>query len=162
MLVTHDRYLLDRVSTEILALDGAGGAHALADYAQWERVWAAPNAPASAPAAKPKSQAQNAAPAAPRRLTTAEQRELTGMEEAIEAAEQEASRHHDRLADPAIAADHVAARDALQAFEAAPGARRRALPPLGRARVAARPLAFERVLLSIISSKRLSRSIHRP
>src|SRR5436309_3296468 len=36
VLVTHDRYLLDRVSTRIIALDGAGGATAYMDYAQWE------------------------------------------------------------------------------------------------------------------------------
>jgi len=38
VLVTHDRYLLDRVSTQILALDGRGGATFYADYAQWELV----------------------------------------------------------------------------------------------------------------------------
>jgi ATP-binding cassette subfamily F protein uup len=36
VLVTHDRYLLDRVSTRILALDGSGGAEYFADYTQWE------------------------------------------------------------------------------------------------------------------------------
>ena len=34
-LVTHDRYMLDRVSTVIVGLDGAGGAAAFADCAQW-------------------------------------------------------------------------------------------------------------------------------
>ena len=37
VLVTHDRYLLDRVSTRILALDGEGGAVPFADYDQWEQ-----------------------------------------------------------------------------------------------------------------------------
>jgi ABC transport system ATP-binding/permease protein len=37
VLVTHDRYLLDRVSTRILALDGRGGAVLYADYDQWEQ-----------------------------------------------------------------------------------------------------------------------------
>ena len=36
VLVTHDRYLLDRVSTRLLALDGRGAAVAYADYEQWE------------------------------------------------------------------------------------------------------------------------------
>ena len=36
VLVTHDRYLLDRVSTRLLALDGRGGVVPYADYAQWE------------------------------------------------------------------------------------------------------------------------------
>jgi ATP-binding cassette subfamily F protein uup len=36
VLVTHDRYLIDRVSTSILALDGKGSAEYFADYGQWE------------------------------------------------------------------------------------------------------------------------------
>ena len=36
VLVTHDRYMLDRVSTTVLGLDGAGGAERCADYSQWE------------------------------------------------------------------------------------------------------------------------------
>jgi ATP-binding cassette subfamily F protein uup len=36
VLVTHDRWLLDRVSTTLLALDGDGHAEWFADYAQWE------------------------------------------------------------------------------------------------------------------------------
>src|SRR6185503_14260433 len=36
VLITHDRYLLDRVSTAVVALDGEGGATSYADYAQWE------------------------------------------------------------------------------------------------------------------------------
>src|SRR4029453_6458893 len=36
VLVTHDRLMLDRVSTTILALDGEGGGGISADYAQWE------------------------------------------------------------------------------------------------------------------------------
>ena len=35
VLVTHDRYLLDRVSTVVLGLDGKGGAERFADYSQW-------------------------------------------------------------------------------------------------------------------------------
>ena len=36
VLVTHDRYLLDRVSTIVLGLDGNGGVERFADYSQWE------------------------------------------------------------------------------------------------------------------------------
>jgi len=38
VLVTHDRWLLDRVSTRLLVLDGTGRAEWFADYAQWEAV----------------------------------------------------------------------------------------------------------------------------
>ena len=40
ILVTHDRWLLDRVSTRLLALDGTGRAEWFADYAQWEAMQA--------------------------------------------------------------------------------------------------------------------------
>lgn len=36
VLVTHDRYMLDRVSTVVLGLDGQGGVGLFADYSQWE------------------------------------------------------------------------------------------------------------------------------
>jgi ABC transport system ATP-binding/permease protein len=115
VLVTHDRYLLDRVSTEILALDGEGHAHALPDYAQWERT----RETLAPPAAQPKPTPSKAAPAPVRRLSTAEQRELAGMETAILEAEAEVSRLHDRLAEPAIAADHVEARAVYEAYKQA-------------------------------------------
>ncbi len=37
VLVTHDRYMLDRVSTIVLGLDGRGNAETFADYSQWEQ-----------------------------------------------------------------------------------------------------------------------------
>jgi ATP-binding cassette subfamily F protein uup len=40
VLVTHDRYMLDRVSTVVLGLDGRCGAESFADYSQWE-AWQA-------------------------------------------------------------------------------------------------------------------------
>jgi len=40
VLVTHDRHMLDRVSTIVLGLDGQGDAESFADYSQWE-VWQA-------------------------------------------------------------------------------------------------------------------------
>ncbi len=37
VLVTHDRYLLDRVANIVLGLNGRGDAQLFADYAQWEQ-----------------------------------------------------------------------------------------------------------------------------
>src|SRR5215510_3924590 len=54
VLVTHDRFMLERVSTMILALDGAGGAATFADYAQWEAARAA------APTPEPRTPAERA------------------------------------------------------------------------------------------------------
>ncbi len=38
VLVTHDRAMLDRLATRVLALDGKGGGRYYADYQQWERL----------------------------------------------------------------------------------------------------------------------------
>ena len=48
VLVTHDRYMLDRVSTMVLGLDGRGGAEVFADYLQWEEWQAESKQPARA------------------------------------------------------------------------------------------------------------------
>jgi ATP-binding cassette subfamily F protein uup len=101
VLVTHDRYLLDRVSGEILALDGRGHATFYADLAQWESAAEraerakANAAPASAPAPKP----------AASRLSPEEAKELKRIEGKIKDAEAEVGRASASLHDPAIAAD---------------------------------------------------------
>ena len=38
VLVTHDRYMLRRLASDILGLDGKGGAHLFSDYTQWENA----------------------------------------------------------------------------------------------------------------------------
>jgi ATP-binding cassette subfamily F protein uup len=116
VLVTHDRYLLDRVSTDILALDGEGGAQRYADYAQWEGARgrgaassAASSATSAAPSAPPSSGgAPKPAPERPRRLGYHEQREWERMEDAILEAEEYLARCRRLAEDPAIAADHQA------------------------------------------------------
>ena len=115
VLVTHDRYLLDSVSTEILALDGKGGANIYADLAQWERaqvdvkeptVAAAPRKPPAPPPAAPSSK--------PKRLTWNEQREWEQMEAKILAAEEEVEALQARVSDPKVMADRTAMHDACE------------------------------------------------
>jgi ATP-binding cassette subfamily F protein uup len=101
VLVTHDRYLLDRVSTKILALDGTGRAEFFADYGQWLEGVDAPLERAALPrAAAPTRRAK--------RLSYLEQRELDSMEQSVLAAEERLSEARRRAEDPAIAADAVA------------------------------------------------------
>ena len=70
VLVTHDRYLLDRVSTAVLGLDGMGGAQLFADYWQWEQAKVEP------PKAPKKEAAAIAAPpATKKKLSYLEARE---------------------------------------------------------------------------------------
>jgi ABC transport system ATP-binding/permease protein len=117
VLVTHDRFLFERVSTTVLALDGSGATTAFADYAQWEAQRRA--RPAVAPRAKPAAAAAPK-PAATRRLSYAEQREWDGMEAAILEAEARLAACQAAATDPAVAslADELAARcAALQAAQ---------------------------------------------
>ena len=45
VLVTHDRYLLDRVASVIVSLDGQDGVRTFADLAQWQSVQDDPRGP---------------------------------------------------------------------------------------------------------------------
>jgi ATP-binding cassette subfamily F protein uup len=100
VLVTHDRYLLDRVSTRILALDGQGSAFAVADCAQWEdlaeRIQAARNAPVSTKAA-PAARSNTAGG-----LSKNERRELERLPEKIQTAEAAIAALDARMAEPAV------------------------------------------------------------
>src|SRR6185295_19009887 len=101
VLVTHDRLMLDRVSTTILALDGEGGAGIYADYAQWEAGRTVRTATARTAADPPPERERPRG----RRLGYLEQREWDGMEEAIREAESAAEAYRLAAEDPAIASD---------------------------------------------------------
>ena len=104
VLVTHDRYMLDRVSTLVLGLDGNGGADLFADYSQWEAAQS--KVKSSAPDLSPKTAKPEAIAAAPpsskKRLSYLENREWESMEAQIEAADQDLAAHQRNLHDPEI------------------------------------------------------------
>ncbi len=101
VLVTHDRFMLDNLSTDLLALDGQGNASIYADLAQWEAAQARP-----AEARKPAP--AKAAPTAPtpkpasRKLTYMEQREWEQMEGKILDAEGKVEEFKKQMEDPAV------------------------------------------------------------
>jgi len=115
VLVTHDRFMLDRISTVILALDGEGGAATFAGYDQWEH--ARPRQ-ASAPREVIRPAPVHQRPRT-RRLGYLEQREWDTMEAAILEAERavEACRH--AAEDPGIASDPAALQARYAAVDAA-------------------------------------------
>jgi ABC transport system ATP-binding/permease protein len=115
VLVTHDRFMLERVSTVILALDGRGGTATFADYAQWE----AARDDASEPAPQPAPRAVERDRARPRRLGYHEQREWDGMEQAILDAEEVLDARRREVDDPAIASDPTALQERYAALEGA-------------------------------------------
>jgi ABC transport system ATP-binding/permease protein len=102
VLVSHDRHLLDRVSTQVLALDGRGGARHYADYDQWEanRQPQASSKRDTPRASTPKPKRSGAG-----RLTYLEQREWDGIEAAVLETESRVAVARERLNDPSIATD---------------------------------------------------------
>ena len=100
IVVSHDRYFLNRVCTAILAFEENGVRYAVGNYDYYleKRAEEASNAAASngltERAAAPRPVARG------RKLKYKEERELEGMEAAIMAAEEEVARIEGLLADP--------------------------------------------------------------
>ncbi len=117
VLVTHDRYLLDRVSTTVLGLDGRGGAAQFAGYSQWEDWQAETEAPKEKPAP------QQAAPApkqeTKKKLSYLEAREFATIEQRVEEADAQLDAARARVEDPAVATNAAALQEALAALESA-------------------------------------------
>jgi ABC transport system ATP-binding/permease protein len=104
VLVTHDRYMMDRVSTTVLGLDGFGYAERFADYSQWD-VWQRSQEAryTASDTSTPKTSARPAA--GKKKLSYLEAREYAAIEERIAAAEETLEAKRAALNDPAIASD---------------------------------------------------------
>ena len=119
VMVTHDRYLLDRISTAVLGLDGRGGARIYADYWQWEQDQLAQKQPRPEKPAAPAKAAPAAA--AKRKLSYLEQREWEQMEARILEEESEAAAIREEMQSPEAVSDGprlAACYEKLQASEA--------------------------------------------
>jgi len=111
VLVTHDRYMLDRVSTIVLGFDGWGGIERFADYSQWE-AWQEsqqeerdkPKIAGAIASIRTGVEATLSA-AAKKKLSYKESRELESMEQRIAEAEQELHERQAALQDSAIVND---------------------------------------------------------
>jgi ATP-binding cassette subfamily F protein uup len=115
VLVTHDRLMLDRVSTVLLALDGEGGVEIFADHAQWHEARATRrNTPRAAVDRLPVRERPRA-----KRLSYLEQREWDGMEDAVLTAEAAVEACRRAAEDPAIASDPSSLETRYAALEAA-------------------------------------------
>ena len=110
VLVTHDRFMLDRVSTVALGLDGLGGAERFGDYSQWDAwqrkqqakgVRNTPDGPPRPPSAK-----ETTPPAlAKKKLSYLEAREYEAMETNVAKVEHELNVLRAALENPAIMSD---------------------------------------------------------
>jgi ATP-binding cassette subfamily F protein uup len=129
VLVTHDRYMLDRVSSIVLGLNGKGDASTFADYAQWEQ-WQTQSAKSDTMTIEAGSPTHSrflrmsgrAAAPAKKKLSYLEAREYATIEQRVEEAEQLVRSRRAELEDPASAMDAprlVAAQAALDAAQQA-------------------------------------------
>jgi ATP-binding cassette subfamily F protein uup len=114
VLVTHDRYMLDRVSTSVLGLDGRGNAETFADYSQWDAWQRQPQ-----PEGKTAVPQEKRGPSGKKKLSYLEAREFAGIEDRVTAAEEQLARERSVVEDPAVATDAVRLQEALQAMEQA-------------------------------------------
>lgn len=105
VLVTHDRYLLESLATDLLGLDAGGEARMFADYSQYEQaIEQSKKKPAAKPALKP---VPGESSGKPKKLTYMEQREWEQIEARIMAAEAELELKQRLFNDPAVLADHA-------------------------------------------------------
>jgi ABC transport system ATP-binding/permease protein len=98
VLVTHDRFLLDRLSKAILAMDGEGGVEFFAELAQWELANAAKKSPS-----KPAATSNKKETATPKKkLTYLETREWEQIEDRVAKAEEVLESKRQQLESPDI------------------------------------------------------------
>jgi ABC transport system ATP-binding/permease protein len=111
VLVTHDRFLLDRLSKAILAMDGNGGVEFFAELSQWEQR----------PVAKPVSRetARTAPVATKKKLTYLENREWEQIEEKVVQAEETLESKRQQLEQPDVVSDPARLMQAVAELDAA-------------------------------------------
>jgi ATP-binding cassette subfamily F protein uup len=117
VLVSHDRYLLDRVSTMVIGLNAGGESGVFADYSQWEAARADQPEATGKPARETRTPE---AAAARKKLSYIEQREWDAMETKILEAEEELATWHREVQDAASDAQRLP-----QAYERLQDAQRR-------------------------------------
>jgi ATP-binding cassette subfamily F protein uup len=124
VLVTHDRFMLDRVSNVVLGLDGLGRVARFADYPQWE-AWqraqlSGRTLKSEDDGRRPRSESgESPAAAARKKLSYQETRELAAMERKIGEAEQELHAKRAALEDPAVTGDRIRLEEACTELDAA-------------------------------------------
>jgi ABC transport system ATP-binding/permease protein len=107
VLVTHDRYMLDRVSTVVIGLDGLGAAERFADYSQWES-WQRSQlsrGAAKTPNLSPSSREGGKPASAKRKFSFAETGELSSIPDRVADVEEELRVNCALLEDPTVTGD---------------------------------------------------------
>ena len=125
VLVTHDRYLLNRVSSTVLGLDGRGHTGRFADYAQWED-WIEEQKAAeqqvsrsATPNSANATSSANSANSAKKKLSYLEAREFAAIEGKVAESDARLAAARARVEDPEIATNAAALQEALNELDAA-------------------------------------------
>ncbi len=123
VLVTHDRYMLDRVSSIVMGLNGKGGADSFADYGQWE-AWQVQRSKVEVAKSGGLPSNGSGGSSAPRatakkKLSYLEAREYAAIERRVEEAEALVQAKREELEDPANATDASRLVTAQAAMETA-------------------------------------------
>ncbi len=121
VLVTHDRFLLDRLSSTLLTIDNSddndGRVEFFAELAQWEQA----NAAKKSRTKSTKTTDSIPKPAEPikKKLSYTEAREFEQIESRVAAAEDKLTHARNALEDPAIVSDPARLTEAVKAMDTA-------------------------------------------
>jgi ATP-binding cassette subfamily F protein uup len=119
VLVTHDRYLLNRVTSTVLGLDGRGRSGRFADYAQWED-WLEEQEARKQPERKAESASSaDSAGTAKKKLSYLDAREFSTIEKRVEDSDARLAAACARVEHPDIATNATALQQALLELDAA-------------------------------------------
>ena len=118
VLVTHDRYMLTRVCSQFVGLDGRGSHGLFAEYQQWER-WL--RRESQGREAKNASRAPNGRSkrSSNKKLSYREQQEYDSFEATILQAESVVEDWQKKIEDPKVVSDHVKLQEAFDALTVA-------------------------------------------
>jgi len=105
ILVSHDRFLLDRLADFVIGFDGQGGCQRYADFRQWLEDLLAKGAKSAK--SKGKGAKKKACPPSPakKKMTLGEELELGKMETTIAQVEELLGQCHSQLAQPEVQSD---------------------------------------------------------
>lgn len=119
VLVTHDRYLMDRVANAVLGIDGEGASVLCADLVQWEAARDELKTAREPAKAEAREAARSTQSAAKRKLSYIEQREWDSMEERIMEADARLEKAKAALQAPDVISDHQRIEECYRELTAA-------------------------------------------
>lgn len=118
VLVTHDRFMLDRICDQVLGFDGQGKATLFADYGQWlAALNVGGNAEEGKKQRKKKAQSKPAAKKSAKKLSYMDQREYDQMEEKILEAESRQEELEAQIQAPETTADPARLTECCEELE---------------------------------------------